>query len=149
MATAFRISKVRHPPFDATGARLVGGRWNSVGRAVVYASDSFAGATLEILAHTTRPRTLPGPHHAVRIVVPDDLIETADDHRIGTWGRGSAASRAFGDGWLDQRRSAALSVPSLSARPVGRTIVIDPTHPDAAAIVVSEPFVVPWDDRLF
>ncbi|MEX1162913.1 MAG: RES domain-containing protein [Nitriliruptor sp.] len=146
--TAFRISKVRRPPFDATGARLVGGRWNSVGRAVVYAS-SFAGPILEILAHTTRPRTLPGPHHAVRIVIPDDLVETADDHRIGAWDRGPAASRAFGDGWLDQRRSAALSVPSLPARPVGRTIVIDPAHPDADAIAVSEPFPVPRDDRLF
>ena len=48
---AWRITKARHAPYDGTGARLHGARWNSPGRTVVYAADSFAGALLEILAH--------------------------------------------------------------------------------------------------
>ncbi|HEV2734625.1 MAG TPA: RES family NAD+ phosphorylase, partial [Longimicrobiaceae bacterium] len=75
---AWRVSKARFEPFDGTGAMLHGARWNSPGRPVVYAADSLAGAILEILAHALRPRTLPGPHHAVRIEVPDALVETLD-----------------------------------------------------------------------
>ena len=52
---AWRISKTRHAPFDGTGARLRGARWNSPGRPVIYAADSFAGSILEVLAHALRP----------------------------------------------------------------------------------------------
>jgi RES domain-containing protein len=150
MLTAWRVSKTRYRPFDGTGARLSGGRWNSPGRDVVYASDSYAGALLEILAHAARPRTLPGPHHAVRIEIPEDLVEHLDETTLRGWeSPGSAAARGWGDRWLAEGRSAAVSLPSLPARPVGRTIAIDPRHPDAARIVVSDPFPVPWDERLF
>ena len=37
--------------FDGEGARLHGGRWNSPGTRVAYASDSIALAALEVLAH--------------------------------------------------------------------------------------------------
>ena len=49
MPAAWRVTKARHPPYDAGGALLVGGRWNPPGRAVIYAADSFAGALLGIL----------------------------------------------------------------------------------------------------
>jgi RES domain-containing protein len=42
-----------------------------------------------------------------------------------------------------------LVVPALPARPHGRNILINPRHPDADRIVVSRPFPVPWDERLF
>ena len=43
---AFRIADRRHPIFDGTGAKLTGGRWNSPGRPVIYAAETFAGALL-------------------------------------------------------------------------------------------------------
>jgi RES domain-containing protein len=129
---------------------LVGARWSSAGRPVIYAADSFAGSILEILAHATRPRTLPGPHHAVRIDVPDSALEALDPADLPEWEiAGSGAARAFGDQWLAEGRSPALSVPSVPARPVGRTLLLNPLHPDARSIAVSAPFGVPWDDRLF
>jgi RES domain-containing protein len=147
---AWRVCKVRHPPYDGTGAALVGARWSSPGRHVVYAADSFAGALLEIVVHASTPRTLPGPHHAVRIEVPDALVEVFDETTDPAWHeRGSPSALAFGDAWHAGRRSAALSVPAVPARPIGRTLLIDPAHPDAGRIVVSDPFPVPWDDRLF
>jgi RES domain-containing protein len=147
---AWRITKTRHPPYDGTGAHDWGGRWNSRGRRVIYGADSFAGAILEILAHTLKPRTLPGPHHAVRIDVPDELLERLDPAGLPGWdARQSPAAAAFGDAWYDQRRSAGLLVPAVSSRPVGLNLMINPEHPDAARITVSEPFAVPWDERLF
>lgn len=146
----WRVCKTRHVPFDGTGARIAGARWNSPGRPVVYAADSFAGALLEILAPAARPRTLPGPHHAVRVSIPDALVETLDPAELAGWDeRGSPAARDFGDRWLSERRSAALIVPSLPSRPVGRTVLLDPGHPRVGEVEVSAPFEVPWDERLF
>ena len=147
---AWRIAKVRHPAYDGTGARLYGARWNSPGRPIIYAADSFAGALLEIIAHSMRPRTLPGPHHAVRIDIPDDIIETLAPEALPGWeSKGSPEALAFGDQWLSEGRSAALMVPAVPPRPVGRNVLINAEHPDAARITVSEPFAVPWDERLF
>lgn len=150
MPAAWRICRTRYAPLDGTGAMLRGARWNSPGRPVVYAADSFAGALLEILAHALRPRTLPGPHHAVRIELPDALVEVLDPAALPGWDtQGSPEARAYGDRWLREGRSAALVVPSLPARPVGRTVLLNPAHPDAGRITVSEPLAVPWDERLF
>ncbi len=150
MPTGWRITKTRHDPYDGSGARRHGARWSSPGREVVYASDSYAGAILEILAHALRPRTLPGPHHAIRIGIPDEVVESLPSNQLPGWdARESPEARAFGDGWLREERSAVLAVPSLPARPIGRTLLINPTHPDAARIDVSDPFSVPWDERLF
>lgn len=147
---AWRITKTRHPPFDGTGARRHGARWNPPGFAVVYAADSFAGALLEILVHAARPRTLPGAHHGVEIRIPDELVEWPRDDALGRWAeRDSAAAAAFGERWLREARTVALAVPSLPARPVGKTVLINPAHPDATRISVGAPFPVPWDERLF
>ena len=147
---AWRISKTRHPPFDGTGARLRGARWNSPGRPVIYAADSFAGSILEVLAHVLRPRTLPGTHHAVEIDIPDSLVEALDPAALPGWDvRGSPEALAFGDRWLAEARSAVLVVPALPARPVGRNVLINPLHRDAVRLSVSDPFPVPWDERLF
>lgn len=147
---AWRITKARHTPYDATGARLHGARWNSPGRAMIYAADSFAGALLEIVVHSLRPRTLPGPHHAVRIEIPDEVIETLAAAALPGWEtRGSPEALAYGDAWLREARSAVLVVPAVPARPIARNVLINPEHPHAGRITVSEPFAVPWDDRLF
>lgn len=149
MLVAWRVCKARHAPYDGTGAMLQGARWNSAGRSVIYAADSFAGAILEVLAHALRPRTLPGAHHAVRIEIPDEIVETLEADALPGWeARGSAEARASGDAWLREGRSAVLVVPALPCRPVGRNVVINPGHRDAARIVVSAPFGVPWDERV-
>lgn len=150
MIAAWRAAKQRYSPFDGAGAQLTGGRWNSPGRAVIYASDSYAGALLEILAHAARPRTLPGRYHAVRIDIPDELVERLDPDALPGWEeRNSAQALAFGDAWLREERSAALLVPSVPSRPVGRTVLLNPAHPAAGRLAVSAPFEVPWDERLF
>ena len=147
---AWRTCKTRHDPYDGTGAALEGARWNSPGRPVVYASDSFAGSILEILVHSARPRTLPGTHHAVRVDIPDDLVERLEPDRLPGWDLPSSLeARAFGDRWLADGRSAVLVVPSVPGRPVGRTVLINLLHPQAGRIARGAPFAVPWDERLF
>lgn len=147
---AWRITKTKYAPYEGTGAHDWGGRWNSRGRRVVYGADSFAGAILEILAHTLRPRTLPGPHHAVRMDVPDELVERLEPADLPGWEtKQSPAAVAYGDAWYDGRRSAVLLVPAVPCRPVGFNVMVNPEHPEAHRIRISEPFAVPWDERLF
>ena len=150
MVVAYRVTKTRHSPYDGTGARVHGARWNPPGHPVIYAADSFAGAILEILAHALRPRTLPGRHHAVRIEIPDDLIEQIDEARHKGWdAKESEVARGIGAAWLEQATRPVLVVPALPCQPVGRNVSINPSHPDAKRITVSAPFAVPWDERLF
>ncbi len=147
---AWRICKARFDPWDATGATLWPGRWHSRGRAVLYAADSYAGAILEVLVHASRPRQFMGAHQAVRLDVPDQLVETVDGADVPGWDDPDPATpRVFGDRWLLDTRTAALVVPALPSRPIGRIVLINLTHPDAARIGRGAPFPVPWDERLY
>ncbi len=147
---AFRACKIRHDPWDGTGAARAGGRWNSPGRPVIYAADSFAGSLLEILVHSLRPRTLPGPHHCARADIPDELIEHLDPAELPGWeSRDTADARAFGDRWLVEARTAVLTVPALPCRPFGRVVMINPSHADVVRLERHPPIAIPWDERLF
>ena len=77
---AYRIADDRHPIFDPGGAALNGGRWNSIGKRVIYASESYAAAMLEVLAHRNGPR-LPKHDKSVHIFIPDEL--TIEDFTSG------------------------------------------------------------------
>lgn len=145
-----RVCKARYPAFDGTGAALHGGRWNSPGAPVVYAADSYAGALLEILVHAGTD-DLPGAHHAVRVDVPADVpVERVRPAALPGWdGSNERVARAAGDRWLAAGQSAVLLVPSIIAAPHDWNAVINPRHPDAARLRVSEPSAVAWDPRLF
>ena len=146
----FRIADRRHPLWNGTGAMLIGGRFNSPGRPVIYGALTFAGAMLEVLVHA-RIGKVPKTHVWVEAQVPDDL--PVERHTPGTlpvgWdGPSSEIAREFGNRWLEECRSAILVVPSVVARAESNALV-NPAHPDAMRIVVSEAQRVIWDERLF
>jgi RES domain-containing protein len=146
----YRLTKRRYPIYDGRGAALEGARWNSPGRALIYASEHFATAILEQLVHAGRTQ-LPGRYHAAEIEVPDDLPSEAFDPSVapGWNAEDSAVARAYGDDWHASGRTAVLIVPSLPGQPIERNFVINPDHPDATRITVGPPFEVVWDGRLF
>lgn len=147
---AWRIADGRFDPFSSTGAALVGGRWNSPGLGVVYASLSYAGAMLEILAHAGIGR-VPRSQVAIEITIGAEVsVEHPGDLDLpaGWTGTDLSRSRAFGDAWLQSRRSAVLVVPSVVARREGN-VLINPLHPDFSLITAGRPEPVVWDARLF
>ena len=147
---AFRIADRRHPIFDGTGAKLTGGRWNSPGRPVIYAAETFAGALLEVLVHANLGR-VPRTHAVIEITIPESVsIETVRPEAIPGWDApDQIASREFGDHWLQELRSAVLLVPSFVARGHERNVLINPAHYDFSRIIASEPEGLLWDERLF
>ncbi|MCL5745175.1 MAG: RES domain-containing protein [Acidobacteria bacterium] len=145
---AFRIADGRHPIFDGTGAAVHGGRWNSPGRRIIYGAETFSGALLEILAHTNIGR-IPKNQVYIEIHVPDgvEIEELCVDELPGWDSADLEASRAYGDAWYDQRRTAVLLVPSVVTR-IERNVLINQEHPDFARLRVTEPARVAWDARL-
>lgn len=146
----FRIADQRHPIWDGTGAALMGGRWNTPGRPVIYGALSFAGAMLEVLVHSNIGR-VPTTQRCVAVDVPDDVpVERLELSALpaGWDAPSSAVARSLGDGWLAEARSAVLLVPSVVARQEWNALV-NPLHPAAARLRPGEPQPVIWDRRLF
>ena len=145
---AFRIADIRHTIFDGRGAMLHGARWNSPGRLVVYASESYAGALLEILAHASG--SVPRSQGYIEIEIPADVsIEEVTPGDLPDWDSPSfETARAFGDRLYDERRTPVLMVPSVATR-IERNILLNQEHPDFARIRASQPLPVRWDERLW
>ncbi|WP_035347184.1 RES family NAD+ phosphorylase [Edaphobacter aggregans] len=147
---AYRIADSRHPIFDATGAMLHGGRWNSVGVRAIYAAETYAGALLEVLVHANLSQP-PKHHRVVRIHIPEKTkVETVSAADVSGWdAEDMAASRGFGDRWVRENRTAVLRVPSLVTLGRENNIVFNPLHPQFAVIRAEDPEPVHWDARLF
>jgi RES domain-containing protein len=147
---AFRIADRRRPIFDGTGAFLYGGRWNSPGRRVIYAADTFAGALLEVLVHA-RIGAVPRAHAWIEISIPPDLAfeDLAPEELDGWADEESSSARAFGDRWHDERRSAILVVPSVVTSGIGNNVLINQDHPGFERLSATVPSEVVWDARLF
>jgi RES domain-containing protein len=147
---AFRIADRRHPIFDGAGAYLKGARWTSRGRAVIYAAETYAGALLEMLVHTGMTG-IPRTHAWIDIHIPSTVsIEEVRAGEISGWdGDDQSASRAFGDRWHEERRTAVLLVPSVVTNGIERNLILNPEHPAFASISTGTPHDVKWDVRLF
>lgn len=123
------------------------GRWNERGQPVIYASEHYSTALLEILARTGE---MPANQHYVEIEIPVGVTyEVVTKDSLPRWcDLDGAAARAFGSAWYGELRSAILLVPSVVAR-VERNVVINANHDDAKSIGVGLETPVWWDSRLF
>lgn len=148
-----RLWRLSRPEFlhdpPGEGARLFGGRWNSPGEACVYCSVSLAMSVLEVWVHLVpedrQAMSLP-KMMKIGFDLPDDVVVERDNPTAAQL-HDPAHTRAFGDRWLAEGRSLALSVPSAII-PEDSNILLNPRHPDfaRAAVVVQAPFQ--FDERL-
>ena len=121
---------------SGAGAKITGGRWNSPGTAMAYASVNIALAALETLSHI-RVAALPFNRYLVRIDVPSAVWAVREllDPLPPGWDAipSGTRSRKAGDAWVAARRSALLLVPSVIV-PEEHNVLINPAHPDAKKI---------------
>jgi RES domain-containing protein len=149
--TAWRIVKARHAAnaFDGEGARLEGGRWNSPGTPLVYASESAALATLELLVHLRR-RSILSAYVLIACTFDEALVERLDSKRLPPSWRSYPAPpelQLIGDEWVKAGRSAVLSVPSAVIESE-LNYLLNPRHRDFAAVRVGDPHPFGFDERL-
>lgn len=151
MITAWRLVKSRHAAaaFDGEGARLHGGRWNSPGTRVAYASDSIALAALEVLAHLQSTAVLQS-YSLAAIRFPNELVEELTESLLPQgWRRfpSPPANQAIGDRWVAEARSLVLRVPSAII-PTASNFLINPRHPAFGRALVERPERFAFDPRL-
>lgn len=133
--------------YSGLGAAQHPGRWNAVQQPVIYASEHYSTAMLELLVYLGE---MPRGQCYVEIEIPAGVsYEVVTKDSLAGWSAASCeASRTFGSAWFEAKRSAVLIVPSVVAR-LDRNVVINPEHPDASRIRVGLEQPVPWDARLF
>jgi RES domain-containing protein len=138
---AWRVCRAPYADLSGEGARLYGGRWNAPGRPMLYAAADAALAALEVRVHLDlAPDLIPDDYVLIEIDcggLSSERVDVAPDD-----------AQAFGDAWLAQRRTAALSVPSAII-PESRNILLNPAHPDASKARILSRRAFSFDRRLW
>jgi len=150
MARSWRIVRAARAAdaFSGEGARQFGGRWNSAGVPIVYASEHQSLAALEILVHL-QPR-LPLAFVVFEIEIPDDLIARLPPAPLPQKWRvepPDTGTMQIGDAWFRAAQSAVLAVPSAIV-PEESNHLLNPQHSDYLRITIHPPRAFSFDPRL-
>jgi RES domain-containing protein len=136
--------------FSGEGARLYGGRWNSVGTAVIYSASTFSLALLEIMVNASSARIPPTMAFAPIDIPGDVAIERLDVATLpGDWADTPAPGECqlAGDAWVRAAETVALVVPSAVAR-IETNVLLNPAHRDFARLVIGGVAPMAIDGRL-
>jgi RES domain-containing protein len=149
MLEAWRIVRAQRASTALTGegAAKTGGRWNSRGIPVVYASATRALAALETLVHLNPP--MPFEYKIFRVEFAAELMEHIATKLPADWKTSPSphSTRRLGDAWVREARSAVLAVPSIII-PDETNYVLNPAHPDFRKIRIGKPVSFAFDARL-
>jgi RES domain-containing protein len=151
MATGWRIVPESHATraFDGEGARLYGGRWNSIGVAVVYASEHKSLAALETRVHIDA-RTKNMRYKCFVFHFDGALVKTFPVANLPAGWRQEPpppSLQELGDAWAHSGSSVILSVPSAII-PDELNYLLNPLHPDFSKITIEKPTDFVFDSRL-
>lgn len=146
MSTVWRISN--YADLRGIGGLRCPGRWHPLGHPIVYLSEHPALALLEVMVHLEIDREdLPDTFQLLKVDVPDAMLQRTSQVLPENWQDDEDLTQRLGLEWLRSNASALLNVPS-AILPESTNILLNPLHPDAAKISITE--VVPFslDDRL-
>jgi RES domain-containing protein len=123
MLLGWRICRKAYADLSGEGARLVGGRWNSPGRPMLYLGSTPELCALEVRVHLDLPPEL----------IPDDYVLMCvelEGLAIEEVSKMPADPAGFGDAWLKEQRTPLLRVPSVII-PESGNLLVNPLHPGA------------------
>lgn len=147
----WRIASVTQSALDGEGARRYGSRWTPRGLPAAFASATLSLAALERFVHLDPD------------LDREDLIAIAVDIGVGIAIETVAVAdlpadwRAYpapptlapiGERWLRESRTAVLSVPSVVI-PHERNFILNPGHPDFAALTIGPAESFSFDPRMW
>ena len=150
MLSAWRLTKTKllTGAWDGEGAKKSGGRWNSVGIAVVYTSGTLSLALVEVLVHL--PSGILPAYSAVRVDFDESMVAAVDPVDLPPNWRDHPPppeTKAIGDQWVSEGSSLVLRVPSVVV-PNEFNYVLNPSHPAFTDISIGDPIPFPFDPRL-
>jgi RES domain-containing protein len=149
--TAWRLVReaFRDGAFDGRGARDFPGRWNPEGLRLVYTAAAASLAVLEVLVGLNRWSAL-GDFVLIPARFDEKLAEALPAASLpADWKTVPVpqSTRILGADWARSRRSAVLAVPS-AVLPIETVYLLNPLHPDFAAVEVGESITFSFDLRL-
>ena len=136
--------------FYGIGASLEGGRWNSTGVPVIYASEHLAMAAHEKFVHLPRPLPRNSSYVKFRIgfgglaVTRLGAIDLPPDWRAEPV---PVSTQRIGDAWVAAAKTAILAVPSV-LYPEETNYVLNPAHPDFPKMEISNAEPFDFDPRM-
>ena len=155
------VGKYTANDLSGGGSAAVGGRFNSIGTAVVYATLNVATAVLETVVHFGVGAKAHSNKYLVEIDVPNDIFEARekmDIAQLETAGYRfwdaipfSESSQPVGDLWVKAGTSLLLDVPSAILPHAGipdKNILINPAHADLPRLQITRTDKFIYDPRL-
>ncbi|QKJ28638.1 RES family NAD+ phosphorylase [Mucilaginibacter mali] len=145
----YRITRCTYAKdLSGTGARLYGGRWNNIGRAMVYTASSRALATLEALVHLPTA-IIPDDFCITTIDAPEDIFEADMSLFPPNWNVYPEPEilKRTGDFFLKQNEHLLLKVPSAIVKQEFNYL-INPLHARISEVKVLETEPFTFDERL-
>ena len=133
--------------FDGEGARRYGGRWNSAGVPMVYASEHESHAVLEVRVHIA----MSGVYKSFSFDFDEGLMRTLPVQQLPKdWQREPppVSLQRLGDQWVKAGDSLILAVPSAIV-PNELNLLLNPRHPDFTKIDIHTATDLTLDRRLF
>lgn len=140
----WRVANEKFQTLDGIGGLHVPGRWHNVGRPVVYLAEHAALALLEVRVHQNLSDIYLLNHVLLRIEVPQDIVFEEQDMEPFD----EAETKTSGSDWLASGSAALVRVRSAIS-PESYNYLLNPLHPDARDITVTDTQPVVWDKRLF
>ena len=151
-----RIWRICRKPYSAEafrgeGARRFGGRWNSRGVPMVYASTSLALAAIELFVHL-EPGQAPGDLVCIsaEVSTEEPMRKLLPEELPTQWWSDSCLpqTRERGDAWVRELSSLALLVPSVPIHPEWN-VLLNPLHPGLGELKIDPPQPFDFDARMF
>lgn len=145
----YRFAALRYShDLSGEGAKLFGGRWNSKGIPVVYASLTVSLSLLEMLIHSSSYDEIKS-NMLVSIEVPGSAADKiAAPGLTKNWQSDIEYCRYIGDAWLLSKKSLLMKVPSVII-PDEYNMLINPAHPSFKKITIASVKKFHFDTRMF
>ncbi len=150
--TVYRLSAAKFSnDLSGKGAEKSGGRWNSIGTAILYTSDSRALCTAEIAVHTPLG-SVPANYRLVSIELPTNCsMQQINPNELPSDWKSfppTNSTQKIGDLFAKNNQHLILKVPSCVV-PGDFNYLINPNHPDFKQVEIKSIVSFDFDDRLF
>lgn len=134
---------------SGTGAKLFGGRWNSVGIPALYTTENISLAVLEILVRTDINH-IPGHYFLLKLDVPDHGNTTIINKSKlkKEWRSDIGYTQWIGNEFIKSNKSLVLQLPSAIVDEE-HNFVINTNHSDFKKVKISSSKKFSFDKRLF
>lgn len=143
----YRIAASLHSnDLTGTGAKMYGGRWNSVGIPMLYCSEHRSLSLLELLVHTSG-RYFSEPLDLITIKIPDNIAPAPLGPLKLNWEKDPGYTQFIGDAFFRSNQNLLLRVPSAVVQQEFNYI-INPKHSDFKKIKIADKSKFVPDERL-